>query len=193
MGRIVDERRHTERRDAILSEAYRQFATSGYDRTSTASICRGAGISSGTFFHYFPTKLDALVGVLTAGLQQTRQALSRIESDGSGLAAVLAYAGGVQTEMADPHFGGFVHAVAGVELLPEVAAVLDDESTLIRAFLVRHLADASARAEIRTDASPEHLARWTQWLLDGAAQHATTPDSQPGDAVEAVRALLTPP
>lgn len=105
MGRIVDERRHTERRDAILSEAYRQFAVAGYDRTSTASICRAAGISSGTFFHYFPTKLDALVGVLRSGLQQTRQALSRIEAGGSGLRAVLAYAEGLRAEMADPHFG----------------------------------------------------------------------------------------
>ncbi|MCO8271841.1 TetR/AcrR family transcriptional regulator [Actinoplanes sp. TRM 88003] len=191
MGRIVDEQRHTERREAILSEAYRQFAVSGYDRTSTASICRGAGISSGTFFHYFPTKLDALVGVLTSGLQQTRQALSLIETDGGGLRAVLAYAEGLRAEMADPHFGGFVHAVSGVELLPEVAAVLDDESTLIRDFLTRNLSEAAADGEIRGDVSPTHLALWTQWLLDGAAQHAT--DHAAGEIIEAVRALLEPP
>ncbi|MCY1138241.1 TetR/AcrR family transcriptional regulator [Actinoplanes sp. Pm04-4] len=195
MGRIVDERRHAERREAILHEAYRQFAVAGYDRTSTASICRGAGISSGTFFHYFPAKLDVLVGILSAGLQQTRQALSRIETHSIGLPAVLAYAGGVQAEMSDPHFGGFVHAVAGVELLPEVATVLEDEASLIRAFLVRHLSDASARSEIRGDASPVHLAMWTQWLLDGAAQHATgtTSPSAEDDVVAAVRALLSPP
>ncbi len=94
------------RRRAILEAAGRQFADVGYDRTSTASICRAAGVSSGTFFHHFPTKLDVLVGVLDAGRDATAHRLAALEERDAGLTAVLAHAADTEAEAGDPDFPG---------------------------------------------------------------------------------------
>lgn len=190
MPRTVDSQRHAQRREAILEEAHRQFASRGFDRATTASICRGAGISSGTFFHYFPTKMDALIGVLTSGVDHTGRQLQRIERAGGGLRAVLAYAEHLETEITDPHFAGFVRALAGVEQLPRVAEVLREESTMISGFLNRQLVQALSHQEIRDDLEVEQVVRWVQWLLDGAAQGATVSPARPGDVVAALQGLL---
>ncbi|GAB3463039.1 TetR/AcrR family transcriptional regulator [Kineococcus endophyticus] len=179
------------RRRAILEAAGQQFAVAGYDRTSTASICRAAGVSSGTFFHHFPTKLDVLVGVLDAGRDATTRRLAALEERGSGLTAVLAHAADTEAEAGDPAYSGLVLAVAAVEQDPRVAAALHAETDLVHGFLVRQLEIAGRRSELRTGvAAPEVLARRVRWLLDGAAADALTAPPGPGEVVEAVRALL---
>lgn len=45
-----------ERRQQLLNIGLDQFIRFGYHGTSTRRICDLAGISSGLFFHYFPTK-----------------------------------------------------------------------------------------------------------------------------------------
>ena len=61
MSRPIDREKYETKRASIVSAASVQFATHGYQGSTTAGICSEAGISSGTFFHYFPTKLDVLV------------------------------------------------------------------------------------------------------------------------------------
>lgn len=43
-------------RDAILGAALDLFTRDGVDATTTAAICRAAGVSNGSFFHAFPNK-----------------------------------------------------------------------------------------------------------------------------------------
>ena len=191
MARTVDPKRYAERREAILSAAYRQFATNGYDRTTTAAICREAGISSGTFFHYFPTKLDALVGVLLAGVETTRGELQRITAASPGLAAVLNYARVWENDIGDEHFGGFAGAVGGLPLEPSVAAALDAESSLIAQFIGHHLAAAKKQGELRDDVAVETLSTWTRWLMDGAAHSAVQGEASSGELSVAISALLS--
>ncbi|WP_380172812.1 TetR/AcrR family transcriptional regulator [Kineococcus sp. DHX-1] len=179
------------RRRAILEAAGRQFADVGYDRTSTASICRAAGVSSGTFFHHFPTKLDVLVGVLDAGRDATAHRLAALEERDAGLTAVLAHAADTEAEAGDPDFPGLVLAVAAVERDPRVAAALRSETDLVHRFLVQQLEIARRLGELRPDAAgPDVLARRVRWLLDGAAADALTGPAAPGEVVEGVRALL---
>lgn len=64
--RTVDPARHAARRLGIIDAALTRFAADGYEATTTASICAEAGIGSGTFFHYFPTKADVLLGILSS-------------------------------------------------------------------------------------------------------------------------------
>ena len=71
MARTVDPVRHEARRLAIIDAALTCFAADGFDRTTTATICRTAGIGSGTFFHYFPTKLGVLLAIIELGTSDT--------------------------------------------------------------------------------------------------------------------------
>lgn len=179
-----DPERFEERRSAILDAAAAEFAASGYAAATTASIHRRAGVSSGTLFHYFPTKLDLLVGVLEAGRSETERALAEITERAAG--AVLAYAAHVETELADELYPGLVRAIGDVERLEPVREALAAETAAIDDFLTQHLAQA-------LDADPARCtgqARAIRWVLDGAAADAVAAPVPAGSLVDAVRALL---
>lgn len=48
----------SERRDAILNAALKEFATKGFDEASTNVIAKESGISKGLMFHYVNSKKD---------------------------------------------------------------------------------------------------------------------------------------
>ncbi|MEU4312273.1 TetR family transcriptional regulator [Nocardia sp. NPDC024068] len=64
-------------RRALLRAAYRLFEEKGYDRTTTAEISRAAEVSPGTFFNYFATKEELVLGdrtdIIEAGLRVLRR------------------------------------------------------------------------------------------------------------------------
>lgn len=55
--------RTTDTRAALLRAAWALFQLEGYDTVPVDAIVRRAGLSKGTFFHYFPTKIDLLEAV----------------------------------------------------------------------------------------------------------------------------------
>src|SRR3954454_19686828 len=109
---------------AIIDAALTRFAEDGFDRATTAAICRTAGIGSGTFFHYFPTKLDVLLAILELGTAETVAwfAAQRGRSDPGGVLAD--YVVHTATEFTDPRLAGFVRAVGAVMNDEQVAAAL---------------------------------------------------------------------
>lgn len=44
----------------IIAAAIRCFVEKGFHATSTAEICKAAGMSPGNLFHYYPTKMPLL-------------------------------------------------------------------------------------------------------------------------------------
>lgn len=190
MPRPVDHEKYATKRSAIVQAATSQFAEHGYSGATTAAICQAAGISSGTFFHYFPSKLELLVAVLDSGLDDLRADLERIEAEASGLAAILAYAAYLESEIADSSYSTFVNGLLQVAAEPSVAASLSAESEAVLAFLIRHVEIGQSDTRIRRDVSAQDLAEWIGWLIDGAAQSAAADRS--GGRIhlrEAVQAL----
>lgn len=59
-----------ERRKQLLSVALDEFITKGFYGTSTRSICRKAGISSGLLFHYFPNKESIYLELVKIGVEK---------------------------------------------------------------------------------------------------------------------------
>lgn len=49
-------------RERIFKAALSLIQTKGYDQTTLVDICTEAGIATGTFYHYFKSKQDILVG-----------------------------------------------------------------------------------------------------------------------------------
>lgn len=172
MPRPIDRQKYEAKRSAIVSAATIQFATHGYQRSTTAGICRAAGVSSGTFFHYFPTKLDALVAVLDSGCKDLQDRLTQAERDASGLEAVMSYTSMLETEIGEKSYPVFVAGLAGVESETSVAAALMAETNLVTDFLIRNIETGQRRGHIREDFPAHELARWVSWLLNGAAQEA---------------------
>jgi AcrR family transcriptional regulator len=59
MGKTLTAKGRKTRRQ-IVETAFNLFREEGFDNVSTARICEAAGISNGSFFHYFTEKEDLL-------------------------------------------------------------------------------------------------------------------------------------
>ncbi len=166
--RTVNPEQHRLRREAIIAAAAQEFAENGIDATSTASICRRAGIGSGTLFHYFRTK-RAIVHAMFADDLETnaracKAALGTADPQ-AGLDGLLTH---LLRDLGDPLVPGLMAtALLQVNRDPEFAALLAADEDRIRDTLVRLL----ERIGMRGDPMPFSVtstARWIQRLMDAA-------------------------
>ena len=167
MARTIDPVRHEARRMAIIDAALTCFAADGVDGATTAAICRTAGIGSGTFFHYFPTKLDVLLAILELGTAETVAwfAAQQGRTDPGGVLAD--YVAHAADEFADPRIAGFVQAVGAVMNDERVAAALARDDAALHDGLLPWIEAAQAAGEVRDDVPAGRLCAWVLVVLDG--------------------------
>lgn len=167
MARTVDPEQHRARRLLIIDAGLTRFAADGYAGATTASICHEAGIGSGTFFHYFPTKASLLLAILELGAQEVEDwfaaQLSRTDP-GQVIADFITH---TAAEATDPRTPGFVRAVGAVMTEPDVAAALELDEGVRLQNLRTWVAAAQKSGEIRTDLPADRLAQWVLAVLDG--------------------------
>lgn len=177
MARTVDPARHAMRRLQIIDAALTCFADSGYDGTTTAAICRTAGIGSGTFFHYFPTKAAVLVGLLELGTRETREWFEAQQGRDDPREVVLDWVRKTADDVADPRMPGFVRAVGAVMTVPEVATALADDEAAQAEGLRPFVLAAQRAGLVRTDLSGRALTSWVLLVLDGYLGRLATDDA----------------
>ncbi len=80
-------------REAILASAFELFKRQGYAATTLLQIAKGAGVSPGTVYVYFGSKLDVLYALydpwLRQRITQLERRLGRIEAPRERLATLL--------------------------------------------------------------------------------------------------------
>ncbi len=197
MARTVDPERYAARRLQIIDAAVTRFAADGYVGATTASICRTAGIGSGTFFHYFPTKADVLLGVLAEGTEETRAWFAAQDGRDDPLAVLRDWVRRSVDELADPRLAGFVRAVGAVMTEPAVAAALARDEQVQQDGLERWVDRARSGGQVRQDRSAAELAAWLALVLDGfvarlAGDDWFTAHGQGDMLLETVDRLLAP-
>lgn len=170
MPRPIDPEKHRARRLVIIDAALTCFARSGYDGAKVADICREAAIGSGTFFHYFPTKLGVLLGVLELGTAETAEFFEGLHA-ADGTAAVLAYVAHESESLRDERAPGFIRAVGAVATEHRVANELAANEELIRGRLRPWVEQGQRDGSIRADLEPERVIAWVRALVDGFASH----------------------
>ncbi len=93
------ERRRAETRELLQSAAFRLFVERGFDATSVSEITDDAGVSSMTFYRYFPTKesvvldddYDPLIAEVIAAQPRDLAPVERVRrAIGSAMPAVFA-------------------------------------------------------------------------------------------------------
>jgi AcrR family transcriptional regulator len=197
VARTVDPARHEARRLVIIDAALTVFAERGYDGATTAEICRRAGIGSGTFFHYFPTKLELLLAILTLGIQEVREQTELYADRTDPLGVLLDIVERGADDAADPRMPGFVRAVGGVMQQPDVAAKLEEDARTQRDLLLPWVEKAQQAGQIRTDLTPARITSWLYLLTDGFLgriadeEHFTAHDEKPV-LIDTARRFLTP-
>jgi AcrR family transcriptional regulator len=162
----LQERKRDLVREAIARAAWDLFAAEGYEASTVADIARAAGVSRRTFFRYFSSKEDVVVGTSDALAEDLLAAFAGRPPDEPPLAAIReALTSVVEARLAEP---GEARAI--VRLLRE-------SRTLRRALLERHarmeerlaaLLAARTGADLRRDPTPALLAFVTRALLDTA-------------------------
>jgi AcrR family transcriptional regulator len=197
VARTVDPARHEARRLVIIDAALTVFAERGYDGTTTAAICRKAGIGSGTFFHYFPTKLDVLLAILTLGIEEVREGAAVYADRTDPLGVLLDIIRQGADDAAEPRMPGFVRAVGGIMTQPDVAAKLDEDAQSQRDLLLPWVEKAQQAGEIRTDLTPARITSWLYLLTDGflgriAVEEDFTAETEKATLVETARRFLAP-
>ena len=75
MARTINEQEYTARRTDILNAALRLVYTRGYERMTIQGILAELKISSGAFYHYFPTKPAVLEAIIERMQQDVENAL----------------------------------------------------------------------------------------------------------------------
>lgn len=188
--RTVNPEQHARKRAKILAAAAREFAAGGVEGTSTAAICRRAGIGSGTLFHYFPTKREifhALFADDLAGNADVCAAALAHPVPEDGLDRLVDHLVG---DLADPLLPG----LAAAALLQanrdvEFATLLaDDEARTLRTLktLLTRIADAGGRPRF----PPARAARWTVSLIDATFLAVSADDFDPVSQATELRALV---
>lgn len=198
MARTVDPERHAARRLQIVDAAFTCFAAEGYVGATTDAICRQAGIGSGTFFHYFPTKAAVLLAILALGTQETRNWFAAQQGRTDARVVVLDWVRYSAAQLADPRLAGFVRAVGAVMTDPGVAEALTADEQAQREGLLPWVRRAQVDGEVRTDLTPPALTAWVMLVLDGflgriAADEDFTAAGQRRWLVDMVERLLAAP
>ncbi len=197
MARTIDPVRYEARRMAIIDAALTRFAEDGFDRATTAAICRTAGIGSGTFFHYFPTKLDVLLAILDLGTADTTAWFAAQQGRADSGRVLTDYVVHASAEFADPRIAGFVKAVGSVMNDHQVAAALARDDAAISGGLLPWVEAAQAAGEIRTDVPAARLCAWVLVVLDGflgrlAGESGFTAAAEQDMLLDTVQRLLAP-
>ena len=94
------ERKKEATRLALHEAALRLVSAYGLDRVSVDDIAEGAGVSPRTFFNYFPTKDDAVIGLDPLHPQRLAEALAARPAEETPVQALRALVAEQAAEMA---------------------------------------------------------------------------------------------
>lgn len=165
--RTVDPEKHHARRTHIIESALVLFARKGFADTTTSDICHAAGISTGSLFHYFPSKQAVFYGIWELDRTEWDEVFAAAEADPDPWAALMAIVDKLAADAAEPIMAGLlVEVIAQAHRDPEFAAGLADNdrrqiSDLAR--LIRRLREAGLADPGLPD---EEAARWVLTLTD---------------------------
>jgi AcrR family transcriptional regulator len=167
VARTVDPEQHRRRRVHIVEAALGLFATKGFAATTTADICRAAGVSTGSLFHYFPSKQAVFHAVWELDRAEWDAVMAAAAADPDPWSALMAVVDKLAADAAEPMMAGLlVEIIAQAHRDPGFAAGLaanDGRQLDGVAGLVRRLREAG-RAD--PDLPDAEAARWVLTLTD---------------------------
>jgi AcrR family transcriptional regulator len=165
--RTVDPQKHRARRTHIIEAAVVLFASKGFAETTTADICQAAGISTGSLFHYFPSKQAVFYGIWELDRTEWDEVMAAADADPDPWAALMAIVDKLAADAAEPIMAGLlVEVIAQAHRDPGFAAGLaenDRRQISGVARLIRRLREAGLADPGLPD---EEAARWVLTLTD---------------------------
>lgn len=150
-------RRGALNREAILGAAHDVISERGYHAATTAEMCRRAGVSSGTFFHYFPRKLDVVVAILTFDAR----------SEGDVPTSLDSLLDEVVEDAARPGTAAFMREVSTLSATPEIAEALRAQDARRQGQIEEAVEQARLSGRAGQAVDPDVQATRLQWIVEG--------------------------
>jgi AcrR family transcriptional regulator len=186
--RTVDPDKHAAKRRAIVDAAAGCFAEKGFERATTADICRAAGISSGSLFHYFASKRAVFTAIFEEDAKETGERLATAATAADPWAALLDVVDALAGQVALPGVVRLVlEAAAQAARDDQFAELIRNNEAALRdglAVLVERSADAGL---IDPGVTPRAAAGWVAALVDALISRASL---DPGLDLPAEQAIL---
>jgi AcrR family transcriptional regulator len=171
----VDPVQHAAKRRQIADAAAGVFAERGFDGATTAEICRAAGVSTGNLFHYFSSKREIFVAVLTGGEDETAARLAEAEANTDPLDGLLGFvvhlAAAARYELVPPLV---LEAMLQAGRDPELAQRLEDTAADEQAGIVALLARAADAGLVDPPLPVDETASWLMNLVNALYLRAAT-------------------
>ncbi|GFH34530.1 TetR/AcrR family transcriptional regulator [Streptomyces pacificus] len=193
--RTVDPARHQARRRHIIDAAAGLFAAKGFERTTTAEICKAAGMSAGNLFHYFPSKRAVFHAVFEGdehdgAARAERFAAARAADD--PWRALLDTVDLLAAPAAEPLVPALVmEAMIQAHRDPELEALLSRDNDEERSTLTALLRSAAAAGQIDPALDPDDTAAWVMALIAALyTSAATDPAFSPADQLPTLRLIV---
>lgn len=161
------------RRKEILAAASRCFVGQGFHATSMQDVCRAAGMSAGTLYHYFTSKSEIIAGIIAEERMLTDDLFVRIALHEDFIEGLFHALDAMVVFVADHDLA--LHAEVAAELLrdPTLRAEAQEAEAVSRSRLAAALAKAQAQGNVDRRLDPDETAVLVTALLDGLLWHAT--------------------
>ncbi|MGQ4714128.1 TetR/AcrR family transcriptional regulator [Streptomyces anulatus] len=191
--RTVDPAKHRARRQHIVDAAAQLFATKGFERTTTAEICRAAGMSAGNLFHYFANKRAIFLAVFEdedSDKGERMAAAEAAEDPWNALLEVIDLLAAPALEPLAPHLvmEAMVQAYRDPEIEEALSRTTADEQKTVTVLLGRAAAAGRIDPELDLDATASWVMTLIASLYTGAA---TDPTFKPAEQLPTLRLILT--
>ncbi|GAA0460408.1 TetR/AcrR family transcriptional regulator [Streptomyces stramineus] len=193
--RTVDPARHRARRRHIIDAATELFAAKGFERTTTAEICKAAGMSAGNVFHYFPNKRAIFHAVFEededeGATKADRLAAARTAAD--PWAALLDTVDLLAAPAMEPLVPALVmEAMIQAYRDPDLEAMLSRDNDDERATVTTLLRNAAAAGRIDPSLDADGTAAWVMALIATLyTSAATDPSFEPAEQLPTLRLIL---
>jgi AcrR family transcriptional regulator len=181
-------------RDDIVAAATATFHEHGYHAARISDIVAAAGVSQGTFYLYFPSKLDAFLAVIQALADQIRDLALSIEWSSIATVADYRHEFSVRYGLAFELLAQ--HREAAALLMEHAPAVGDDAAAIYRGLLddleaitTRYLAIGTEQGVLR-DFDVPVVARAIVGLLVETVAHTVIKERRSHDLQQLADELL---
>ncbi|WP_283134204.1 TetR/AcrR family transcriptional regulator [Rhizohabitans arisaemae] len=193
MIRTLDPEKHAAKRRRILVAAGECFAEKGFHATRTADICAKAGISSGSLFHYFPSKHAVVVALLEQEGRETAEEFARLAELEDPLEALLLLLDHIVALAADPEYAALALEISAQANRDEpIADLVRRNDRELRESLAGLVTRILARGQVDPGLDPATVATWLAALIDGLfARVAADPGFLPLTHGPVLRTLVT--
>ncbi|KIF04012.1 TetR family transcriptional regulator [Streptomyces sp. RSD-27] len=191
--RTVDPVRHQAQRQRIVNAAAALFAAKGFERTTTADICKAVGMSAGNLFHYFPNKRAIFLAVFDGDREEKAERLARAGSADDPWEALLETVDLLAEAAVQPLVPQLVmEAMVQAYRDTELEAMLSRDNATEHAAVSALLTRAAAAGLIDPGLDPDDTATWVLALVAALyTSAATDPSFHPADQLPTLRLILS--